>query len=325
MASIILNESVKASVPFKECPRLINSLDLPKLVSRLHNEKASIEDGNATFNVIFTLQNDELGDITRAVQEGQILKTRIKHKKGGLLVELPSFWDVWNRDKRLSNKIKNSQDPNEEKWKCSRDFGYKIANTFMPLYAKSIYENFNAENVLDPCAGWGDRMIAAASTTCVKKYVCFDPNRYLRPGYGKLMNLIGHEIEYIDEHKMLFNNGFESYVEPFEIGAKRLKSESFDLVFTSPPFFDYEIYVSTNPKYNNWIDEFYTPLFIESARCVKIGGHVAIHIEDTSAGTIEPFLLNKVNNICSLRFVYKIGLRGFMSGQERPVWIFVKT
>ena len=109
MASIILNESVKASVPFKECPRLINSLDLPKLVSRLHNEKASIEDGNATFNVIFTLQNDELGDITRAVQEGQILKTRIKHKKGGLLVELPSFWDVWNRDKRLSNKIKNSE------------------------------------------------------------------------------------------------------------------------------------------------------------------------------------------------------------------------
>ncbi len=307
-----------------DCPRLINSLNLPVLVSRLQNEKASMVDGNSIFKVIFILQNDDLGDITRAVQEDQILKTRIKCKIRGLLVELPSFWDVWNRDKRLSYKIKKSQNPNEEKWKCSREFGYKMANTFMPLYAKSIYEYFNAENVLDPCAGWGDRMIAAASTACVKKYVSFDPNHSLRSGYETLMNLIGPDIEHIDEHKMSFNNGFETYAEPFEIGAKKLKSESFDLVFTSPPFFDYEIYVSTNPKYKNWIDEFYTPLFIESARCVKVGGHVAIHIEDTSAGTIEPFLLNKVKQICSLKLVYKIGLRGFMSGQERPVWIFEK-
>lgn len=307
-----------------DCPRLKNSLNLHILVSRLRNENALLIDGNTQFKVIFTLQNDDLGDITRAVQEDQILKTRIKCKIRGMLVELPSFWDVWDNDKRLSNRIKNSKNPNEEKWKCSREFGYKMANTFMPLYAKTIYEYFKAENVLDPCAGWGDRMIAAASTAYVKKYVSFDPNISLRSGYGTLMNLIGHDIEHIDEQKMLFNNGFESYVEPFEIGAKRLKSESFDLVFTSPPFFDYEIYVSTNPKYKNWIDEFYTPLFIESARCVKVGGHVAIHIEDTTAGTIEPFLLNKVNKICSLKLVYKIGLRGFLSGQERPVWIFEK-
>ena len=29
-------------------------------------------------------------------------------------------------------------------------------------YAKAIYEFFEAETVLDPCAGWGDRLTGAA-------------------------------------------------------------------------------------------------------------------------------------------------------------------
>ena len=33
----------------------------------------------------------------------------------------------------------------------------------MPPYAKSLYEYFGAKSVLDPCAGWGDRLIGAAA------------------------------------------------------------------------------------------------------------------------------------------------------------------
>ena len=35
------------------------------------------------------------------------------------------------------------------------------ATTFMPGYAKAVYEHFGAQAVLDPCAGWGDRMLGA--------------------------------------------------------------------------------------------------------------------------------------------------------------------
>ena len=45
-------------------------------------------------------------------------------------------------------------DPNEAKWSYAREFRYKIATTFMPAYAKAIYEYFDAKVVLDPCAGW---------------------------------------------------------------------------------------------------------------------------------------------------------------------------
>jgi hypothetical protein len=54
------------------------------------------------------------------------------------------------------------------------------------------------------------------------------------------------------------------------LGALELKTESFDLVFTSPPFFDYEMYNPSNPQYKNWINEFYHPLFLQSCRCVKV-------------------------------------------------------
>jgi len=317
-------ETIAAAVDYPTCPRVINSIDLSALVQRLRVESPAKESGKPEFEVIFTLAKDDLADITRAVQEDQILKTRLKLKRGNQVVDLPSFWDVWEKDNDLSKRILSSSDPNEEKWKCRRDFGYKIATTFMPPYAKSVYEHFNAESVLDPCAGWGDRLIGAAACKGVKRYVCFDPNRSLRPGYAKLMNLFGHSVTQLDDEHMTFSNSFQCNAQPFEIGALELQTESFDLVFTSPPFFDYEMYNPANPQYKNWINEFYHPLFLQSCRCVKVGGHVAIHIGDTSAGVIEPFLKQDVHNICPLKLIHRIGLKGLMSGETRTVWIFKK-
>ena len=324
ISMLLQREGTAAAVGFPECPRVINSTDLPALVKRLHVVTVTKKTDNPDFQIIFVLPNDELADITRAVQEDQILKTRLKVRKGGKVVDLPSFWEVWQQQKLLSKVILASTDPNEEKWRCRQEFGYKIATTFMPPYAKSIYEHFNAQSVLDPCAGWGDRLIGAAASSCVKKYVCFDPNRSLRPGYAKLMELFGHSAIKLDDEHIHFSNSFQCHAQPFESGALELDSESFDLVFTSPPFFEYEMYTPSNPKYTNWLEEFYTPLFIQACRCVKYGGHVCIHIGDTSAGVIEPFLKENVHLICDLRLIHKIGLEGLMSGETRTVWVFKK-
>ena len=69
---------------------------------------------------------------------------------------------------------------------------------------------------------------------------------------------------------------------PFEVGAPLLVADnSCDLVFTSPPFFDYEMYHPGNPQYRDWLTDFYEPLFVQAARCVKPHGFVCIHIGDT--------------------------------------------
>ena len=267
------------------------------------------------------------------MQEDQILKTRLKVQDRDGVKDLLSFWDVWEKDAEFRSIITSAADPNEEKWKCQRTHNYKIATTFMPGYAKAIYEHYQAQsglpvsagwNVLDPCAGWGDRLVGAASSSVVTKYVCFDPNTTLRPGYAALMKLYGHACTEVGPQGLKFNNGFECRTQPFEVGALALPDNSFDVVFTSPPFFDYEMYNPDNPQYVDWIKEFYVPLFVQACRCVKPGHFVCIHIGDTSAGNIEKFLKTEVQRICSLKLVSRVGLHGMMSQKTRTVWIFQK-
>ena len=299
-----------------EYPRLIDSIHLPGLMEKLYTEHVNkiVSHHNTDYYILFVLMNDETGNITRAIQEDEILKTKIQIKKNNRIITLPSFCDVWKTKKELSRIILSSSDPNEEKWKCSRSFGYKLATTFMPLYAKSIYEHFHAKNVLDPCSGWGDRLLGASISSCVTNYIGFDPNINLQPGYENIIKLVDIKKDF----------HYECISLPFETGVLNLESNFFDLVFTSPPFFDYEIYSTLNPKYENWIQEFYTPLFIQSCRCVKMFGFVAIYLDNTLSGDIHSFLINDVHRICNLNFIYKIGLQGQMSGKTRPVWVFQK-
>ena len=65
------------------------------------------------------------------------------------------------------------------------------------------------------------------------------------------------------------------------------EGETFDLVFSSPPFFDFEIYTdapgqSTQsfPEYEDWLVNF---LFFAMNKCWSVledDGHMAIHITD---------------------------------------------
>ena len=92
---LLEKERVEASVDRRECPRVINSTNLPLLVQRLRKERADKRPGMGTeFAFIFEIANDELAEFTRAVQEDQILKTRLKLRRGKEVVDLPSFWEV---------------------------------------------------------------------------------------------------------------------------------------------------------------------------------------------------------------------------------------
>ena len=311
---------------FPYLSKKITDEKLKELVNKIIKDDINVSETSGEFKYVFSINSDETGDISRVIQEEEILKTKLMLGNKQLF----SFWDVWkdpSKGPRLKKDVLNSKDPYEEIWKLTKKYSYKIATTFMPLYAKAIYKHFNASKVLDPCAGWGDRLIGAAASKCVKTYIGFDPNIRLRNGYAQEMKLFGHDLASLNDKEMVFNNSFKIYSEPFEVGAKTyLKNFSnyFDLVFTSPPFFNYEVYTNSNPQYINWYDEFYKPLMLESYRCVKPGGHVCIHISDTSAGKIKNFLEKEVSEFCDLKLIYKIGCEGFQSKKLRDIWVFQK-
>lgn len=291
----------KVNDPYN-CPLLINYLDLhqlkaqsfiqsPTILTEDELEKYELVDKfNLKTSVVLKLEDDLVSNLTRALQEEQILKTKLLgyNPKYNNATKRDDFWSAWFKNSELREQIigkldelinyeSNNSQKNDDiekknyhfifeledlKWKLQKDFRYKLATTFMPLYAKGFYEYFPSVNsILDPCSGWGDRLMGALSSDKINKYVGFDPNRSLRYGYAKLMELYDLEIKEFNTESMRFtgesNNikkDITMYCLPFEDSERILEENSFDLVFTSPPFFDFEVYSPDNPTYEEKIE-----------------------------------------------------------------------
>ena len=126
---------------------------------------------------------------------------------------------------------------------------------------------------LDMSAGWGDRLIAAIALK-IAKYQGVDPNSDMTSAYEQIITELAPDN--LDSYNVK-TTGFEDY----DIGT-----EQYDIAFTSPPFFDYEIYStdraqssSKYPTSREWTDNFMLPYVRKSMTALKDGGYLVLYIE----------------------------------------------
>jgi hypothetical protein len=307
-------------------PLLSVSLGEPKLEGFRRRIKTDIVDQLVIrgFIVVFRISSFEPAQYVRAIQELEMLKTKVAKydKTTRNVVTLLSFVEVWNSDKFLRALILISKDPQEAKWQLQQTFDYKLATNFMPMYARSIYEYFKGTRVLDGCAGWGDRMAGALSTGTVRKYVGFDPNSLLIHGYTKIQNDFGFEVTSKSDKTIEFNSNYKIHTVVFEEAEQYLADEKFDLAFTGPPFFDYENYGTHMPSYTNWIEQFYKPLFQITHDHLDENGIFAVYLNDTISGKIETFMTDVVPTFTTFKYSGKVGIVGGSSNKTRDIFIF---
>lgn len=148
---------------------------------------------------------------------------------------------------------------------------------FRVSVAMAIYDFFHASVVYDPCAGWGDRAIAAALSSSVKCYTGTDTNTKLKEGYQDIRS-------FFQQHRP------ETTISLYHIPAEDMKlvddDKKPDLIFTSPPFFDYEIYDTDSltqcaRKYSTieqWTKEWLIPLALQNYEMLQLGGHMVYHL-----------------------------------------------
>jgi SAM-dependent methyltransferase len=133
--------------------------------------------------------------------------------------------------------------------------------------------------LLDPCAGYGDRLLGAIASGMVSQYVGVDPNVALHDGYRQIMADFGWRLDQV-----------ELLAEPFE-DVRRDFSDQFDLVFTSPPFWTTEIYEENNYPNNHqsttrykqldhWLHRFLWPLLRRCYLALRPGGYMVIHLQN---------------------------------------------
>ena len=202
--------------------------------------------------------------------------------------------------------------------------GFKESTQFKITLGISVIKHFCSDvtkaNILDISAGWGDRLIAAASCN-VNHYFACDPNTELQEGHR---HIIEKFVRNESKHKYKIN------YEPFETSTLPSDVE-YDLIFTSPPFFDLEIYskddkqsVMKHSDGNKWLVNFLFVSLKKAWNALKLGGHMAIHISDPSTLKIcEPMVLFSQWKLSGCNYIGVLGSLGG-AGQVRPIWVFEK-
>lgn len=131
--------------------------------------------------------------------------------------------------------------------------GIQYCSDFPPHIARDLFVTYNGKRILDPCAGWGGRMIGAASVGSF--YHGFEPATKTFRGLVKLGKFL-----------KLFQTGFDFKIEniPFE---DSVLTEQYDFALTSPPYYDTERYSEEETNscnryktYNEWCAGFYIPM-----------------------------------------------------------------
>ena len=148
-----------------------------------------------------------------------------------------------------------------------------LASQFPPAVAKEIYNLFEAKHIYDFSMGWGDRL-AGFHASDAETYYGTDPNVAVYKNYKEQDKL------YDTKKKTVFKN---SPAEDIDISK-----EKFDMIFTSPPYFNVEQYSTDETqswkRYGTdielWLKNF---LFATIDKCwnsLEDGGTMIINISD---------------------------------------------
>lgn len=153
--------------------------------------------------------------------------------------------------------------------------GVGYANEFPPKVARDLcieYGVTRQSRVLDPCAGWGGRMLGTSVVTDC--YECFEPSTETYIGLLRLSNWICR-----------FSKDFRSVIHHLPFEDSSLEPESYDFALTSPPYYDTEDYSDeeTNSKnrygtFEEWCDGFYIPMIRKTMDALKSGSVFVLNI-----------------------------------------------
>lgn len=168
----------------------------------------------------------------------------------------------------------------------------KECNLFKVTTAIFVYNFLKATHILDFSAGWGDRLLSACGLNI--KYFGIDPNINNHDGYNKIIEFAGKK-----DFQTVFQSGAE-YLPKSVIEDRVKKYGLFDLIFTSPPYFDHEIYASSLQSissYSNsseyWLVYFLFVVLIKYIPYLSVDGTLCLYIQDiyNKMTACEPIIL----------------------------------
>lgn len=204
-------------------------------------------------------------------------RSRVGHKL--LDHHMPHFWDVTNakgvsvselacdgeavrKALLLNTQMHSTPYKSEIRRTLVLSGGLASVTKYRAGLAKHLVKKYQATRVLDPCIGWGGRMLGALAAGAT--YIGCEPDPKTFAGLRGILADIDREAE-------LYN-------EPAEMRLPQIASESVDMILTSPPYFTLELYtggdqsVKEGMTWEQWVQGWLRPVIHEALRCLRPGG-----------------------------------------------------
>lgn len=135
---------------------------------------------------------------------------------------------------------------------------------YRPQMAKMACLTYKPEIVLDPCAGWGGRMLGVVSSGA--KYIAFEPNTTTYNNIVKLAKFLN-----IENRVQLICDDARSML--------KYNLPNVGMVLTSPPYFDLEVYthedtqsITNTSTYEMWVEDFLNDIMNKSTSLLNSNG-----------------------------------------------------
>jgi hypothetical protein len=221
--------------------------------------------------------------------DGSILPIDTRSRPGHKILDHyhPHFWDTKNHkgisvrglftqeniEKALLSNIMMHSTPykSEIRRMIIMFGGLGNVTKFRTVTSKAIVQYFGAKRVFDPCIGWGGRMLGALSAGA--EYIGCEPDKKTARGLRQMMTDKAIPV------------GARSRVRIIELPVEKvlnlLKTQGeqpFDMILTSPPYFNLEVYTSGDqsiqsyPTWDEWVKEWLAPVILGSIALLREGG-----------------------------------------------------
>jgi len=215
----------------------------------------------------------------------------LKVKTGPRKRNIHDVWEnIQSRRKLIEDTFKNKDLKEFSPVSIESKYSYRDSRAYnFPVnIACHMYNKYGGKRVIDFCSGFGGRLVGFWKSN-VTEYIGIDPNKNI--DYNSILKWVG-ENDPQKKRVSIIRKPAES-VDFSSLGGE------FDFVFTSPPYYDLEVYsddktqsVSRYKTYDVWFDKFLKTVLDKSIDVLKINGYIAINIQNIKNYNIADDMCN---------------------------------
>ena len=266
--------------------------DFKTYIPSMHEKESIARRLNSTTETDIITEYNKLENMTCKQIRAQSVETRLGnnivdfftlserlHTKGKQQIDFYTFWKNKHYFENLPYVKKKLKYYNKErnideirKFRYIFTLYFSSIAIFRPLMAMELYCKVHAKRVLDFTMGWGGRLVAA-HVLKLESYIGIDINIDLKPGYQKMVSFLQEREtnERITEIELIFKDALQVDYSALD----------YDTVFTSPPYYNYEIYRNMNDYKRDiytWHQQFYIPIIEKTWKYLKPSGHYCLNV-----------------------------------------------